>query len=146
MRHPLPGAPPLYHEIDHTADCGVVIEATTPEELFEKGALALCAIMVDPQGVDAKEERVAAAEAENWEDLFHHWLAELLAVFTTDAFLAAEVTVTAVGPHRVQARLRGERFDESKHEFRGEVKAVTYHELQVVRTHAGWRARVILDV
>jgi len=146
MRHPLPGAPPLYHEIEHTADCGIVVEAAAPAALFEKAALALCAMMIEPAGIEAREERSAAAEAGDWADLLHHWLTEVLTVFAMDAFVAAEVVVTAIGPTSVRGTLRGERFDPAKHEFCSEVKAVTYHDLAVVRTRAGWQARVIFDV
>ena len=146
MRHPLPGAPPLYHEIEHTADCGIVVEAEAPAALFEKAALALSAIMIRPAAIEAREERSIAAEAGDWADLLHHWLAEVLVVFATDAFVAAEVTVTEIGPTSVRGTLRGEEFDAARHEFYGEVKAVTYHELAVTRTHAGWQARVIFDV
>jgi protein archease len=54
--------------------------------------------------------------------------------------------VTEIGRTSVRGILRGEKFNPLRHEFRGEVKAVTYHELAVTRTHSGWQARVIFDV
>jgi SHS2 domain-containing protein len=146
MRHPLPGAPPLYREIEHTADCGIVVEAEAPAALFEKAALALSAIMIRPAATEAREERNVGAEAGDWADLLHHWLAEVLVVLEMDAFVAAEVTVTEIEPTSVRGILRGEKFDATRHELCGEVKAVTYHELAVTRTHVGWQARVIFDV
>jgi len=146
MRHTLPGDPALYREIEHTADRGIIVQAATPAALFEKAALSLYAIMVRPAGVEAREERIARAEAEDWEDLLHHWLTEVLAIFSTDWFVAAEVTVDAIGPASVRGTLRGERFDPARHEFESEVKAVTYHGLEVTTSHGRWQASVIFDV
>ena len=41
---------------------------------------------------------------------------------------------------------RGERIDYNKHDIKGDVKAVTYHNLQVKKTGDGYRVRVILDL
>jgi SHS2 domain-containing protein len=146
MRHAAPGAAPLWREVEHTADRGIEVEAASPAALFEKAGLALFAVMVSPVGVGSCEERLVEVHASGWTDLLHDWLAALLERFGTDAFVAAEVTVEAIAETAVRGRLRGERFDRARHEFQGEIKAVTYHQLAVARGAAGWRARVIFDV
>ena len=57
-----------------------------------------------------------------------------------------KVTVQAITSTTVQGAIRGEKFDPARHTFYTEIKAVTYHELAVVRSTAGWRAQVIFDV
>lgn len=146
MRRPPQGAPPLFREIDHTADVGIIVEAATPSALFEKAGLALVALMVGPAGLEARERRTVAVEAEDWTELLHHWLTELLGLFCADGFVAADVSVDRIEPTRVRGTLWGEKFDRSRHEFHGEIKAVTYHELAVGSDDAGWQARVIFDV
>jgi len=42
--------------------------------------------------------------------------------------------------------MRGERFDAARHPLKVQVKAVTYHGLEVARDEGGWRARVIFDI
>jgi hypothetical protein len=44
------------------------------------------------------------------------------------------------------APLRGEVFDPNRHMPRGEIKAVTYHQLAVEKLADEWRARIIFDV
>jgi SHS2 domain-containing protein len=54
--------------------------------------------------------------------------------------------VQAVDTRRLSAEVAGEPYDPARHRLRGEVKAITWHELGIVQVDGGWRARVILDV
>lgn len=146
MRAPPPGGPPLYDEIEHTADVGIIVRAEDPAALFEKAALALYAIMVDTGCVELRGDRGVVASGEGWPELLHAWLSEILVLFSTEEFVAREVVVEELDAGRIRGRLRGERFDPARHEFRGEVKAVTYHDLAVTKDQGGWCARVIFDV
>jgi SHS2 domain-containing protein len=46
----------------------------------------------------------------------------------------------------VQAVAHGETFDSSRHEFKAEIKAVTYHQVTVKEEDGKWEARVIFDL
>jgi SHS2 domain-containing protein len=146
MRAPPAGGPPLYEEIEHTADVGIVVRADSAIALFEKAALALYAIMVEVANVEPRAVRVVAARGENWTELLHAWLSEILFLFSTEAFVAGEVVIEELQADRIRGSLRGERFAPKRHEFRGEVKAVTFHGLAVRTDQDGWSAHVILDV
>jgi SHS2 domain-containing protein len=146
MRSPPRNGIPLYREIEHTADVGIVVEAETAAALFEKAALATASLMVAPAGVEPRDARTVALEADGWTDLLHRWLSEVVALFATQGFVAVEAIVDAVEPTRVQGVLRGEKFDPLRHEFYSEIKAVTYHDLAITGGDAGWCARVIFDV
>lgn len=146
MRAPPAGGSPVYEEIEHTADIGIVVRADSAAALFEKAALALYALMVETGCVERRGERVVAASGQSWAELLQAWLSEILVLFSTEEFVAGEVVVEELHPDRVRGRLCGERFDPARHEFRGEVKAVTFHDLTVGVDQDGWRARVIFDV
>jgi SHS2 domain-containing protein len=146
MRQPPLGAPPLFREIEHTADRGVVVEAAGAAELFEKAALALFATMVSPVGIEVREARRVSVTAPEWPELLQRWLSELLVLFGTEGLVGVEVVVEAIAPDAVSGVVRGEKFDGARHEFYSEIKAITYHELAVTRVDAGWQARVIFDV
>jgi SHS2 domain-containing protein len=50
-------------------------------------------------------------------------------------------------PQGLKLRLWGETFDPQRHEFRTEIKAVTYHELAVTQQKDGtWKTRIIFDI
>ena len=51
-----------------------------------------------------------------------------------------------IARHVAIANLSGETYDATRHEIKIEVKAVTYHQLQIARETDHWTARVILDI
>ena len=146
MRAPAAGGQPLYREIEHTADVGIAVEAADPAACFEKAALALGALMVDLERVALREARPLRVTAKDWPELMHAWLSEVLALCATDGFVAAEVVIAEIDRTHVAGLLRGERYDPTRHDFHGEIKAVTYHGLTVQPEGDVWQARVIFDV
>ena len=54
--------------------------------------------------------------------------------------------VDSVGEDGLKAAVKGEPFREGVHVIKTEVKAVTYHQIEVRRENTGWRAQVILDL
>ena len=44
------------------------------------------------------------------------------------------------------AVVRGERLDPARHQIFTEIKAVTFHEMQLERGQKGWEAQIIFDV
>jgi SHS2 domain-containing protein len=54
--------------------------------------------------------------------------------------------VESVGEDGLRARVKGEPFQEGVHVIKTQVKAVTYHQIEVRQEKEGWRARVIFDL
>jgi SHS2 domain-containing protein len=46
----------------------------------------------------------------------------------------------------LKARLAGERLDDTRHQQRADVKAVTLHGFSVAKRDDTWKARVLLDI
>jgi len=137
---------PLFREFEHTGDIGIELEAPDRNELFRRAAIAIAALLVERSGVAAAEEREVAVKAASDEDMMHDLLEDLLALFLVDGFIWSDASAQARDDGSLRVTLRGERFDPERHEFRGEIKAVTYHQLSVRQSAEGWKARVILDV
>jgi len=135
----------LFREFEHTGDLGIELDAPTRGELFRRAAIALAALLVESASVAEIEQRQVAVEAETDPDLMHDMLTELLALFAVDGFIWRDASVTEAG-RSLHVTLRGESFDPARHAFRGEIKAVTYHQLTVENSPGGWRSRVIFDV
>ena len=139
-------AGPLVHEIEHTADLGFEVEAPTVATLFERAGLGLMSLMADLSEVEPRAQTTIAVEAEGLEELLHDFLQALLVRFQAGGFVACELEARVSGADRVDVTATGEPVDPRRHALRAEVKAVTYHELAVRQTPAGFWARVILDV
>lgn len=137
--------PELYREFEHTGDIGIELDAPSRTELFARAALSLGRLMVAPEGIGAGETRLIESRAERDDDLMHDMLAAALNVFVADGFIWCEARAEEI-PNGIAVTLRGESFDSRRHQLLTEIKAVTYHELKVGQTGAGWRARIIFDV
>jgi SHS2 domain-containing protein len=140
------GQGPLFREFEHTGDIGIELEAPDRNELFRRAAIAIAALLVERSGVAAAEEREVTVKAASDEDMMHDLLEDLLTLFIVDTFIWSDASVQVRDDGSLRVRLYGERFDPARHEFRGEIKAVTYHQLSVRQSVEGWKARVIFDV
>jgi SHS2 domain-containing protein len=74
------------------------------------------------------------------------WLSELLYLHDVENLLFKGFEIDSVGKDGLKAIVKGEPFQEGVHVIKTEVKAVTYHQIEVRREKRGWRARVILDL
>lgn len=138
--------PDRYEFFDHAADVGVRIRAASRIELFRlaAGALMEC-IGPEPPG-PAAAGRLVTLEAADQEELLVRWLQELIFVFQCDHVYATQTDVVRLTARRLQASVSGVRWDDASGGELREVKAVTYHKLQVERRGRIWHACFILDV
>jgi SHS2 domain-containing protein len=130
-----------YELIDHTGDIGIVVRADTLEGIFAEAARAMFEILVEPpRAAPSRWEEFEVRGADAEEEL-RGFLAELLYRFS------AERTIyVGFQPLGGKVRAGGVTYDPARDAFRTELKAVTYHRLEVAREGEGWKARVIFDV
>lgn len=135
------------HELfEHTADLGLRATAPSLNALFAEMASCLVTAMVeDPATVQPAQEVQIAIAGENRDYLLFDWLKELLLRFETDHVLFASFNVS-VSDAGLNATACGDVYDPARHVLSHEVKAITYHELKVEQTAAGWLAEVIVDI
>ena len=136
-----------YRVFDHTADLGVEITAASREELYAAAAFTLFVLVAELSTVRAGITREIDVRGEDEADLLVNFLREALYAWSGDGFLCKTCLVREAKPGRLQAVLRGERFDPARHQLKQEIKAVTYHQASVREIETGsWTARVVFDV
>ena len=135
------------HELfEHTADLG--LRATAPDlgTLFaEMGKCLLSAMVEDPTSVRPQHEATIVIDGKDVEYLLFDWLQRLLYLFEAGKKLYGEFEII-VSEDGLSAVAFGEDHDPARHVLAHEVKAITYHELKVEQTAAGWLAEVIVDI
>ena len=130
-----------YELIDHTGDIGIVARADSLEALFAECARAMFEILAEPaEPKPSGTDTFPVPGRESAEEL-RDFLSELLYRFSAE--------------HRIYVRwipapgsvgAAWEPYDPAQRPLRTELKAVTYHQLEVGREGDGWRAQVIFDV
>jgi len=119
----------------------------TLEELFAACAKACFSAMTDPAGVEPSKAYPVKIEADNLEELLYNFLAELVYLKDTDKIFLSKFDIE-IDVHEVSlnAVAWGETIDYNKHEIKTDVKAVTYHGLNIIKAGDRYEVKVILDL
>jgi SHS2 domain-containing protein len=125
---------------------GVRGVGATKEEAFEQAAVALTAVITDPESVAPSEEVDVECEAPDDELLLAEWLNALIYQMATRRMLFTRFEVR-FDDSRLGGKAWGERIDVARHNPAVEVKGATYTQLKVARDKSGaWLAQCVVDV
>ena len=137
---------PPYRIFDHTADLGVEIYGKKEEELFCNAAFALFDIMTDISLVHIRGEWEVSAEGGDLEELLVNFLREILYMCNGEGLLLQDFVISEMDNFHVKGTAKGEPFVHGRHCMNIEIKAVTYHRVEIRKTSGTWIGRVIFDV
>lgn len=135
-----------YKFINHTADFGIQVFGGDPQELFANAAHALFDMLTETDRLKTAETILLQVFGDDWSDLMVNWLRELLYYYNGDAKLVKQVRILSLSESELNASVQLDHFDPDRHVIKAEIKAVTYHQIQVVDKPDGWEARIIFDV
>ncbi|WII06772.1 archease [Methanomassiliicoccales archaeon LGM-RCC1] len=122
-----------YILIDHTADMMVKAFGKTLEECYANAAYALFDQTVDLSDIGTSEETEIRVTGIDDEDRLYSFLSELLFIEDADNLILKEFVVSFEGDD-VVCHAKGETLDRARHRIKSEVKAVTYHMMEVDRS------------
>jgi SHS2 domain-containing protein len=137
-----------WEHFDHGADIGMRGFGPTPAAAFEQIALAVTAIVTDPQILEVLDECVTIElEGDELDELLFDWIDALVFEMNTRAVLFARFEIELeLEARRMRARMWGAPLDRLRHEPAVEVKGPTYTELRVIPEQDGWLAQCVVDV
>ncbi len=135
-----------FEEIDHTADLGIRVYGKDLKELLENSARALMETLTDIDTVEPKDEVAIEAEGETPEELLIHWLEEVLYLHFVKKYLFRNFKIESLGKKKLGAVARGELIDPKRHEVNFDIKAVTYHDLNIERVDDKLKVDIIFDI
>ncbi len=139
-------APNWLREIDHTGDIGIEVRADTLSELFERAAWGLFSVLTDPGTVRDRTARAVTVEADDRESLMVRWLSELNFLHVTQHVLFRRFAIDELTDTHLAATAWGEAIDPDRHPVYTEIKAVTYHQLDIEEMDDGWHVQIIFDM
>lgn len=130
----------------HGADIGIRGIGPSREEAFAQIAIALTAVITDPELVAPREPVPLTCAAPTDEILLFDWLNALIYAMAIRRMLFSRFSVRLPN-HRLEAEAWGEPLDFERHQPALEVKGATYTELRIVRSPSGaWTAQCVVDV
>lgn len=135
-----------WEHFPHGADIGIRGFGRSREEAFEQAALAMTAVVTNPDSVRAVEEIAVACEAPDDEVLLTDWLNALVYEMATRRFLFGRFEVQ-IERGVLHGKAWGEKIDPERHDPSVEIKGATYTGLGVEQTPDGlWLAQCVVDV
>jgi SHS2 domain-containing protein len=121
-----------YEVLDHTADLMIKGYGSTLEECYANLAYGMFDQTVDLRDVAPTETREVDVAGFDDEDALYSFLSELLFIEAYENIILKEFEVKIDGLH-ITCTARGELLDRSKMRIRGEIKAVTFHMMDIDR-------------
>jgi tRNA nucleotidyltransferase (CCA-adding enzyme) len=136
-----------WEHFEHRADMGVRGIGRDMAEAFAQAALAMTAIITDPAGVHPEQCISLACSEADPEMLFVDWLNQVIFAMATRRMLFSHFDVHIGGNGELQAEIRGEAVDRTRHTPAVEIKGATFTELAVKQQADGsWVAQCVVDV
>ena len=135
-----------YKLINHTADLGIHVFGTDPVELFANAAFATFDMLTEIDSLKSLKTTNLRVTGDDWSDLMVNWLRELLYLWNGKELLVKKAQILALSEKELSANVELDPFDPDRHEIKIEIKAVTYHQIQVSEGPKGWEAKIIFDI
>ena len=131
-----------------TADVAIESRGDTLEELFTASAMATIEVMSDTSSIQPKIKKTLHLEHSEIDGLLFDWLAEIIYLKDSEFMLFEkyDLKITKDTNYQLDAEILGEEINQSKHDLRCDVKAITFHLFEVYEKDGKWISRFILDI
>lgn len=122
-----------YKSLEHATDAIFEVTAPNLEEAFVIAAKSVIETILDVNSIEEKEEKALVVSGKDLSYLLYNWLEEIIILTITDGFAAKRVALNIEknSEYRILARFWGEKIDIKKHHFKVEIKAPTFHEMEI---------------
>lgn len=134
---------------DVTADVGFMAYGKTLEESFGNSALAMFNVISNTETIGQTKSFEFSIESEDEISLLYDFLEELLFLHEVEFMLFSEFKVKITNEdqqYKLKAKIKGEEINWDVHERGCEVKAITFHQMNVSSEDGIYKTRAILDL
>lgn len=130
-----------------SADFVVDVYGVTLNKLFANCAEACFFAMTNIDKVQPVKEFNVIVDAENLDDLLYNFISELIYLKDIEKMFFSRFDVDIADDEKsLKAVAAGDTIDYIDHDFKTDVKAITYHDLHIKKSNDGYMTRVILDL
>jgi SHS2 domain-containing protein len=132
-----------FEEVEHTADRALRVFGANLTELFLSAAAGLTHLMAaDVFDISTEIEKSIELDAIDAESLLVEWLSELTYWAESEMLVFQEFRIQKATAKHLRAKVFGGKISRlEKH-----IKAVTYHNLKIIKTAEGLEATIVFDV
>ncbi len=139
-------SPERYVQLDHTGDVQIKVLGNSLKELFINAAYALFDTITDADKIGFHLAETVEVSGIDKEELLVNWLSELNYLFLTESKIFGKFDIELIKDNELSATVIGEKFNSYKHTFNTEIKAVTFHDLQIEKVGDHWETKIVFDI
>jgi SHS2 domain-containing protein len=123
-----------YKLLDHATDAIIEVTASDLPEAFLTAANSVVETTLDRNTVEEKEEMVIKVQGKDLRYLLFNWLEAVIYQLITDGFAIKRIKLDLKKneEYEISATSYGEPIDLKKHNFKIEIKAPTFHEMEIL--------------
>ncbi len=132
---------------EHTADAGICVESDTLSEAFQEVSLAFTEVVTGGNLPEKRATFRVDLESSALDSLLVNYLSHLIYLFDTENFLvsSSKLKISTNSLNTLTGELSGDFYDEKKHGYGVEIKAISYHMLEILEGPPS-KIVVILDL
>ncbi len=135
-----------FEVIEHTADIGIIAYGREPGELMANAARGMTSLMIDPLTVQPALSNKIELQEQDDVTLLVEWLNEIIYALDAEGLIFREFAVAISAGLKLSAVCYGEKLDAARHKLKREIKAATYHNLNIVKLNNVYSAKIIFDI
>lgn len=138
-----------YKFIDHPADIAVEVTAGTIEKLFEISAEAWKYSALENTSAESPFELHFEIESSTLEGLLVEFLGELNFILCMRKLVFSKIKQMIIkedGQFKITASIYFEDFNPDLHRLKDEIKAITFHQMNIVKKGNNYFTRIIFDI
>lgn len=137
--------------LEHISDAYVAAYGKSLEEAFENAALAMFETMTDTTTIEPKIQDEFEIKDEDEYSLLYSWLEKLLINFDVEGKLYSKFHIQEIKHNDkgyiLKAKATGEVFKPEKHPSKVGIKAVTYHQMEIIKgKNNQFTVKFLLDI
>ncbi|UCF63026.1 MAG: archease [bacterium] len=139
-----------YKQIDHTADIAVSVSGSNVEDLFQTASRAWRQIVMGNSEIAGVESQDFTLRSESLEELLVECLSELNYLLIVKHWIFQDYSnlhITRLSSdYKLTARISGEPLRKNKHRIELEIKAVTFHQMNIRKAMRHLETIIIFDI
>jgi SHS2 domain-containing protein len=138
-----------FRYLDHVTDAIIEAYGSSLDEAFENSAMGLVNTMIDLEQITPDQEYEIVAKGYDVKSLLYDWLEKVMLGLLIDNMALSDFKVKISennGNYFLKGIAKGEVLDLKKHHYKMEIKAVTYHEMEIKQTEDLITTRFLLDL
>lgn len=136
-----------FRYLDHATDALVEVNASNLDEAFILAGKSVVDITLNPELVEEKDDKTVEVRGKDLRYLLFNWLEEIIFQLITEGFAIHRfsIKIEKNSEYSIKGKIFGEEINLQKHQFKVEIKAPTFHLMEIKKNNKT-TLRYLLDL